>query len=145
MNLFRVNANIVVVCDGDRTAAEGEGSRIKDRVRRINTEVQNIPRAHIWVTKGKEIENYLPGSILAKVFAIENVPDPGQYERFFPSDSADANIASFVESHLNRKTIDKMDLAVQSAPHMTKEIMERRFDLVEQMTQIIDRIRAWNA
>src|SRR5207248_5587868 len=58
VNLFRVNPNIVVICDSDRTRL---GSRVKDRVRRIRAEVLNIPGAHIWVTEAREIENYLPG------------------------------------------------------------------------------------
>ena len=116
VNLFRVNQNIIVVCDGDRTAATGEGSRIKERVRRINAEVAKIPNAHIWVTEAKEVENYLPGAVLNKVFELENVPDPSPYEAFFPSQDENKKGSSFVESHLNRKGVDKMDLAVQAAP-----------------------------
>jgi hypothetical protein len=52
---------------------------------------------------------------------------------------------SFVECHLGRKGIDKMDPAVQAAPHMTKEQMEVRFDLAAQIATIIDRIKSWNS
>ncbi|HEY6170529.1 MAG TPA: AAA family ATPase [Verrucomicrobiae bacterium] len=144
VNLFRVNPNIVVVCDGDRTAATGEGSRIKDRVRRINSEVKKIPGAHIWVTEAKEIESYLTGSVLGKVFEIEGVSDPGQYDVLFPSEDGAKKGASFVETHLKRKSVDKMDLAVQAVPHMTKEEMGGRFDLAEQIGAVIERIRSWN-
>lgn len=144
VNLFRVNPNIIVVCDGDRTAATGEGSRIKARVQRIEAEVRSIPGAHIWITEAKEIESYLPGPVLGKVFELENIPDPGQYEVFFPSEDAKKEGTSFVESHLKRKGVEKMDLAVQAAPHMTKELMELRFDLAEQMGLIIEKIRSWN-
>ena len=145
VNLFRVNPNIVVICDGDRTAGAGEGSRIKDRVRRINTEVKQIPGAHIWVTEAKEIENYVPGSVLGKVLKIEGVPDPGQYDVFFPSQDPPKKEASFVESHLKCKTVDKMELAVQAVPHMTKNEMEKRFDLADQIGTIIKQIRGWNS
>jgi putative ATP-dependent endonuclease of OLD family len=144
VNLFRVNPNIIVVCDGDRTAEAGEGSGIKDRVRRINTEVDRIPGAHLWITEAKEIENYLPGSVLGKVFDLAGLPDPGQYEVFFPSEDANKRGTSFVESHLGRKTVDKMDLAVQAARHMKKELMQHRFDLEDQIALIIDKIRGWN-
>jgi energy-coupling factor transporter ATP-binding protein EcfA2 len=144
VNLFRVNPNIIVVCDGDRTAATGEGSRIKERVRRINAEVNKIPNAHIWVTEAKEIENYLPGAVLGKVFELADVPDPSQFEAFFPSEDASKKGSSFVESHLNCKGVDKMDLAVQAAPHITKAMLDSRFDLVDQISQIIEKIRHWN-
>jgi len=143
VNLFRVNPNIIVVCDGDRSSATGEGSRIKERVRRINGEVNKIPGAYIWTTLGREIENYLPSAVLAKVFAQDNLPDPGQYEAFFPRDNAPKS--SYLENHLHRKSFDKMDMAVQAAPHMTKELMEKRFDLAEQIFEIITKIRTWNA
>lgn len=145
VNLFRVNPNIIVVCDGDRTAKSGEGSRIKDRVRRISSEVQEIPGAHIWVTGAKEIENYLPGQVLSNAFKIETVPDPGQHERFFPSEDAANKHHSFSETHLKRRTIDKMDLAVQTAPYMTKELLLERFDLADEIKAIIEAIRRWNS
>lgn len=145
LNLLRLNPNIVVVCDGDRTAATGERSKIKDRVQRISNEVGAIPGAHIWVTGAKEIENYVPGAVLQKVFKIDGVPDPGQYDVFFPSDVAANKGKSFVEEHLNRKTIDKINLAKQGAPYMTLKLLEDRFDLSTQITAIVKKIRIWNS
>src|SRR5207253_9462944 len=81
VNLFRVNPNIVVVCDGDRV---GPGARVKDRVRRIRAEVRRIPGAHIWVTSAREIENYLPGAAISTALGPTRLPDPTQYEAFFP-------------------------------------------------------------
>jgi putative ATP-dependent endonuclease of OLD family len=144
VNLLRVNPNIVVVCDSDRTAATGEGSRIKGRVRRISAEVERIPGAHIWTTEAKEIENYLPGQVLSEVFKLKNVPDPGQYEAFFPSGDDSKNGSSFIEGHLKRQGLDKMDLAVQAAPYITKELMSPRFDFLQQIQKIIEKIRGWN-
>ena len=139
VNLFRVNPNIVVICDGDRT---GKGSGVKDRVRRIRAEVKQIPGAHVWVTGAREIENYIPGDALSKALGLASVPDPGQYELFFPRKGAPGN--SFIESKLGRKGLDKVELAVQSAVHMNKSDMVQRIDWEFQMQQIVDRIQAWN-
>ena len=142
VNLLQVNPNIVVVCDGDRTAESGEDAQLKSRVKRICAEVEKIPRAHIWVTQAKEIENYLPGSILACLFPQgKAVPDPGQYERFFPSESN----TSFWETHLKQKSVDKMSLAIQVSTHMTKEALAMRFDLAAQVNAIIAKIQSWNS
>jgi proteasome lid subunit RPN8/RPN11 len=46
VNLFRINPNIVVVCDGDQS---NSNAPIKERVMRIQSEVGKIPNAHIWV------------------------------------------------------------------------------------------------
>jgi putative ATP-dependent endonuclease of the OLD family len=73
VNLIRVNPNIIFVCDSDLNDAESEGSSIKARVERIKAEVGRVPRGHCWITEVKEIENYLPGSILAKVYNTDNM------------------------------------------------------------------------
>ena len=140
VNLLRVNPNIVVVCDGDRDAKK---SRIKGRVKRIRAEVKDIPGAHIWITDAREIENYLPGSVLAQASGLSSLPDPGQYESFFPRKAPPGQ--SYLEASMDGKHVDKMDLAMRSVPHMTKDIMTGRFDWADQMEKIAARIRCWNA
>ncbi len=139
VNLFRVNPNIIVVCDGDRTES---GKRVKNRVRRIRAEVKKIPGAHIWVTDAKEIENYIPGGVLTQSLEIAALPDPTQYENFFPRKGSPGS--SYIEARINRKGLDKMDLAVMSAPHMDKLMMLGRFEWAVQMQQIVERIDSWN-
>lgn len=137
-NLFHINPNIVVVCDGDREASD---TPMKSRVGRIYAEVAEIPCAHMWVTEAREIENYIPGSVLEIAQSLQSIPDPGKFESFFPRRGS----SSFLENRLNRKHIDKMDLAMASTPYMTKENMADRFDWDNQMQTITDRIMAWNA
>ena len=139
VNLLRVNPNIIVVCDGDRTT---KGSDIKGRVKRINTEVQKIPDAHIWITSAKEIENYIPGSVLETALDLSGLRDPEQYENFFSRKKADSE--SYIEANLNRRNVHKEDLARSSVPHMTNDIMANRFDWKEQMKEIVARIESWN-
>lgn len=138
-NLFQVNPNIVVVCDGDRSSVR---SRLKDRVRRIRKEVERIPGGHIWITRARETENYLPGGVLEQVLGGSSLPDPGQFESFFPRKRS--NQRSYIEEHLSRPHLDKMELATLSVAHMTRELLESRFDWNEQMAQIVERIESWN-
>ncbi|MDE0684545.1 MAG: AAA family ATPase [Candidatus Poribacteria bacterium] len=140
VNLLRINPNIIVVCDGDRASKDSE---IKGRVKRINTEVQKILDAHIWITDAKEIENYIPGSVLEKTLDLSGLRDPEQYENFFPRKKACSE--SYIESNLNRRNVDKVDLAMASIPHMTNDIMANRFDWEEHMKKIVARIKFWNS
>ena len=94
VNLIQVNPNIIVVCDEDRVSKDSE---IKGRVKRIEMEVQKIPDAHIWITDAKEIENYIPGSVLEKALGFSTLPDPEQYENFFPA-------KKHVPSHISNLT-----------------------------------------
>ncbi len=139
VNLIRVNPNIMVVCDGDRTAKDSD---IKGRVKRINREIKKIPDAHIWITSAKEIENYIPGSVLEKALDRSGLRDPEQYENFFPRKKAGSE--SYIEANLNRRNAHKEDLARASVPHMTNDIMADRFDWNKQMKEIVTRIESWN-
>jgi putative ATP-dependent endonuclease of OLD family len=144
VNLFRVNSNIVVVCDGDRPS---DRAKIKGRVRKISNQVNKIKSAgrnvHMWITKAREIENYLSGEIIARVLGRSTShSDPTQYQLFFPRKGAQAG-SSYIESVLGRKGLDKMDLAIQAAPFMEKNGMSNRFELGEQMANIVDQIQKW--
>ena len=140
VNLLRINPNVVVVCDSDR---DSEDSPIKSRVERIHAEVQSIPGGHIWITEAKEIENYIPGSILAQSSDEPSLPDPKPHEPFFPRKASPNQ--SYLEANKGRKHYDKMKLAMESVPNMTKEAMSDRFDWKEQMAKIVCRINCWNA
>ncbi|MYC16724.1 MAG: ATP-binding protein [Gemmatimonadetes bacterium] len=139
VNLLQVNPNIIVVCDGDQTDKDSD---IKGRVKRINREVKTIPDAHIWITSAKEIENYIPGSVLEKALDLSGLRDPEQYENFFPRKKACSE--SYIEANLKKRNVDKVDLARSSVPHMTNDIMADRFDWKEQMKEIVARIKSWN-
>ncbi|MYA23830.1 MAG: ATP-binding protein [Gemmatimonadetes bacterium] len=130
-NLFQINHNLIVVCDGDRTA---KADNLKPRVERIREEVKKIDGAYIWITDAKEIENYIPGSVLAEATDLSPLPDPKKYESW----------SSYTEEHMQGKRIDKVDLAISSIPSMTIKLMQGRFDWKEQMKQIVERIDSWN-
>ncbi len=138
-NLLWVNPNIIVVCDGDRTAKDSD---LKNRVRRIQKEVKEIPDAHIWITSAKEIENYIPGSVLGEALDLSGLRDPEQYENFFPRKKAGSE--SYIEANLKKRNVDKVDLAKASVPRMTNDIMADRFDWKKQMKKIVVRIESWN-
>ena len=138
VNLANINSNVVVVCDSDRTKLK---DGLKDRVIRIQKEVGDLPNAFVWVTEAKEIENYILGSQLQEFCGLETeVPNPRLHQRFFPS----KKLTSFMGKELNRKTIDKVELAISVTPKMTLENMSDRFDLKESIEMIIQKIRSWN-
>lgn len=139
VNLLRVNSNIYLVCDGDRATQK---SKIKDRVRRIKQEVDSIPGANIWITKGREIENYVPGVIMEAVFNLKKVADPDKYDSFFPRKKSPGK--SFIESNLNRKSLDKNEFAIECSNYMSVANMKDRFDWYFEMQKILSAIRDWN-
>lgn len=138
VNLFMANTNVIVMCDSDR---EGPGKRIKDRVSRIRKEISRIPNSLAWVTEARETENYLYAGCIQKGLGKESLRDPEQFESFFPKKKAST---SYVESQLGLKSVDKIELALRTAPHMELEAMRRRFDWEKKMNEIEIRIASWN-
>lgn len=141
VNLFAANPNFVVICDSDRTSEDAD---LKARVQRIHDEVMSTPNGMIWVTQGKEIENYLPGSVLKQALEMNHeILDPGAYERIFPAQKADNS--SYAEKVLGMTHIDKIDLAIRCRPHMSVDLMKSRLDWMEKMSAIIEKIERWNS
>lgn len=141
-NLLRLNHNIAVICDGDRTADNGKGSRIKKRVQRIKQEVEQIPGSYLWITDAKEIENYIPGEVWSAVYKVDGVPNPERYDTFSTNNFSPDN---FVNKNLKRKTFDKCDFAVKAVPHLTRNALEKMFELDKQMKELVERIEEWNS
>ena len=138
-NLLRVNPNVVVICDSDRTR---KGARLKERVRRVRKEVQRLESGHIWITGAKEVENYIPGAVLSVVFDQHDLPDPQQYMNFYPRRGAKHK--AYVTAHLRGRSMDKVKLAALSVQHMEREDMRMRFDWELEMKKVVKRIEAWN-
>lgn len=140
-NLLRLNQNIAVVCDGDRTAASGGGSRIKGRVQRVKQEVEKIPAAFLWITDAKEIENYIPGIVWEAVYNVQGIPDPTRYDSF---PSSNVKSTDFVQKYLKRKAFDKCDFAMKAVPYLKREMLADRFELEQRVNALVTRINDWN-
>jgi len=143
IQLIRLNRNAALVCDSDRSSKRAE---LKPRVLKAQEEIASLPGGYMWVTAGKEIETYLPGSVIGKALRMKADPvDPAQFELFFPSASKSKKGDSYVEAKLNRASIDKVELALASREHTTSATMATRFDWTERMKALVGTIEKWNA
>ena len=141
INLFKLNSNFIVVCDSDKDSPQ---KRLKPRVCRVRDEVKKNPRAHIWITDAKEIENYIPGDVIAATRkSKKNIPSPGKFDQFFAKEKADNT--SFFENNLGIQRLDKTDFALACIPFMTIDNMSSRFDWETQVKTIIQLIKEWNS
>ncbi len=142
IKLIQLNRNAAMVCDSDRSS---KSSSLKKRVLKAQEEMAKLRNGYMWVTAGKEIETYLPGSVIGKALSLKADPvDPAQFELFFPSASKSKKGDSYVEAKLNRASIDKVELALASREHTTSAIMAPRFDWAERMRELVATIRTWN-
>jgi len=141
VNLIRINPNVVLICDGDQPDSDAP---LKERVERLKAEVGQLTTlsAWIWVTRGREIENYLAGRVLSDVLDKQGLPDPKPNERVVPPSGRGPK--SYIYDNTGRKTYDKFELALKACKVITLDDMKPRLDWEEAMGQILRRIRIWN-
>jgi len=111
VSLLRANRKCCILIDSDKRAQQ---SRLNETKRRIVAEVESIGGL-AWVTKGKEIENYLPSSAIARYLNQVSVDQVGQYDDF--SEYLDALESGAGSKFLRQKPL----FAGQLAPHLKRD------------------------
>lgn len=134
ISILRANRNCAILIDSDK---RNQQARLHDTKKRIISEVEAI-NGMSWVTKGREIENYIPADAIASWKGIKSVAQVDLYDNFFEylngvSDSEGDHYSS-------RKPL----LAENLAPHMTKGILAGVLDLGEKLQELCSTIRKWN-
>ena len=134
ISLLNLNRNAIVLIDSDKRKAR---SRVADTKKRIVTEIENIG-GYSWITKGREIENYVPADSIARWLDSETPDQVDPYSDFF--DYLD-EVKSGLGSRYSRK---KAVLAEELAPLLAKKELESILDMSERMKAVCSEIRKWN-
>ncbi|MGE8190021.1 ATP-dependent nuclease [Pseudomonas sp. NPDC086278] len=134
VNAFRINRNFAFVCDSDRKNSSGS---LKPRVAQLIREVADT-RAIVWVTRCKEIENYIPKEAFEEAHGKTALSQIGEYEAI--QDYLRTNKISSAKDYTN-----KHSKAFAYAEYLTKENLSFRPELEEQVTALVKKIRAWNS
>lgn len=134
ISILQANRNSMILIDSDKRNRQAPINQTK---RRIIEEFNSI-ESMSWITKGREIENYIPASVLASTFSC-NLRDPvPQYGDFFEYLNGVERGAG------NRYRNKKMMLAEKLAPSMTLENMQNILDIDQRMNALCEQIKAWN-
>lgn len=91
----------------------------------------------VWVTQGKEIENYLSQRLIKEVYRVDK--QIGQYERiddFLDVASSNKKLGTF---YVRNKVTESIKLV-----KYMDETDFKILDLEERIKQIVDYIRVWN-
>ena len=133
VKLLSVNRNCIVIMDSDIKQAGGEINETKARVLK---EVKGMG-GYGWVTSGREIENYIPGSVLEKVLSGEKVQLGEKWESVW--DAIDATTPGLGE----KLSKQKPQFAAEIVKNMTS-LGSLSVDLNERIVEIVQHLRAWN-
>lgn len=133
IQLFRANRHSIIMIDSDK---KNQNNKINKTKQRIKKEFEGM-NSLCWITKGKEIENYLTKTTVFKTFGVNS-----QIERY----------ESF-EEFLNRNNEKKkegtkyirkkVEGAVSLCNNMTREDL-KILDLEKKIELIVDKIKEWN-
>ncbi len=134
ISAFRINRNFAFVCDSDRKSSTGS---LKPRVAQLIKDVADT-RAMVWVTRCTEIENYIPKEAFEAAHDKASLPQIGEYERI--QDYLRTNRISNAKDYTN-----KHSKAFVYAEHLTRENLEFRAELHQQVTELVRKIRIWNS
>ncbi|MES9853990.1 MAG: AAA family ATPase [Candidatus Thiodiazotropha sp. L084R] len=134
VSILNANRNAIIVIDSDKRNRQ---SRINDTKQRIQHEFEELG-AICWLTKGKEIENYIPARVVDNYWGLENTTQVGQYSSFF--DHLDELKAGEGVKYSAKKPL----LAEKLIPYMSLECMNEILDLNEQMERVCSQISRWN-
>lgn len=133
IQLFKANLHSIIVIDSDKTDSN---KRINQTKRRIKKEF-NENQAIVWITQGKEIENYLSRNIINKIYNVNK--QIGQYEKiddFLNENSRKKDIGTYYVAH-------KASESISIAKEMTREDINI-LDLETQISTIVKQIKIWN-
>ena len=128
ISLLKINRNSYVIMDSDKNS---EDAKLKNRVARISKE---LPKSH-WITKGKEIENYIPVEVLKDYFGND-------------VDIQENNsVAEFYKENKGVQTFDKVSFALDVVrnKNYTKATLCKCLDLEQKINELIQFIEKSNA
>lgn len=134
ISILSVNKNAIIIIDSDKKT---KNSHINSTKKRLINEVESVD-GFSWVTKGKEIENYIPKESLVSITDTEIAEQVKQFENFF--DYLNTNIRGLGDKYI----INKPLLAEKVCQLMTKEYLVPMLDINEKMEILCKKIRAWN-
>lgn len=135
ISILNANRNAIMMIDSDKRT---RNTRLNDTKKRIRDEFNKIG-AICWITKGKEIENYIPSVVVDEFFNVDSSDQVGQYLSFFD------HLDTVKNNEGTKFSAKKPALAEKLIGHMTKENLVDVLDLESQLKSVCEEIRSWNS
>lgn len=129
INILTTNQNAAIVIDSDRKSSKSRINATKTRIREEFSKINSF----CWITKGKEIENYLPAACINARYNVK-LEDIEQYQ-LFPT-----YIASVDKNFPNHKVA----FAKSVSEYITKDNSREILDLEKQIMKLYESIKKWN-
>jgi hypothetical protein len=121
-----VNKNAAVLVDSDKRNAR---DILKPTATRIMQELARV-NGYAWATAGRTVENYLPAPVQEHLI--------GRHLHRY------ADVVTAIAKKRRTGTTDKVRLARETIPQLTRADLARTLDLGERLEELCVRIQQWN-
>ena len=129
INIMHLNRNAIVVMDSDKRASD---EKIRDAKIRVKNEVERTENM-VWITAGREIENYIPSDAIKKMFGKDK-KQIDQYDSF----------PNYIKSEDPNFLHHKVEFAKRVIEFIDKE-NSKILDVEEKIKMIYSEIERWNS
>lgn len=130
ISIITTNRNAAIVIDSDKRY---KSDSINDTKKRIVKEFESL-NMFSWVTKGKEIENYLPKNALELMQNTSIKKECGQYDLY----------PDYVKKYYKNFSQKKVPFANQIKEYISTENSAKILDLKNRIEQLYRQIELWN-
>ena len=130
INIITTNRNAAIIMDSDKI---NRATKINSTKKRIEAEFKRLGMFS-WITKGKEIENYLSMEAVSLMLRKDLKEQCGIYELF----------PDYIKSNYKNFTNKKVPFANEVKEYITKENSISILDLKEQIENLYKVIEEWN-
>jgi AAA15 family ATPase/GTPase len=138
ISILSINKNSIILLDSDKKL---DSSALKPETKRFENEVEkaNGIDGYVWITKGREIENYLPLLTINRLCEIKHKKQIKPYTKF------EEYIDKVKEANENPAlTKKKVPLARAITEVMERDDLKGVLDLEEQLKRVCGKIKEWN-
>lgn len=129
ISILKTNQNAAIVIDSDK---RNDSARINATKSRIRKEFEGMG-GFCWITKGKEIENYISTESLRTKYG-DSLPELGQYDLF----------PDYISSKYKSFSSRKVAFAKSIVEHITADNSRDILDLKKQVEKLYSLIQKWN-
>ncbi len=131
INILSTNRNAAIVIDSDKRSKQGHINDTKKRIKKEFEEKEML----CWITKGKEIENYLPFGAINSAYSSKLNANCTQYELF----------PEYIDDICKHFTNKKVEFAKKVAPYISDDDASNILGVKEMIIAITRRIKKWNS
>lgn len=129
INVLTTNRHAALVMDSDKLSPNG---RINATKRRVRDELA-IKGFYCWITKGKEIENYISAEAVNATYGT-NLSQIGQYQKF----------PEYIKKNDRNYALHKVESSRKIAQNITASNSEGVLDLKVCIEKLYNEIEKWN-